>query len=125
MTMNSHEPRESGHTEQPTTAARVKIETERAWVRLSARHLITGEGNVPSRDARYLIAMIGMVTCVACGIGGAVLTPGSGPERASVVFAELLLALAVAALVAAGYFRRETPAECESEVKRPVPGPAG
>jgi hypothetical protein len=111
MTTSSPEPREPGHAEVPTTAAQVKIETRGAWVKLSARQWITGEGNVPPREARYLIAMIGMVTCAVSGIGGAVLTPGSAPERAPVVFAELVLALVVATLVAVGYFRRETPAE--------------
>jgi hypothetical protein len=112
MTTSSPEPREPGQAEQPTPAAQVRIETERgAWVKLSARQWITGEGTVPPREARYLIAMIGMVTCAVSGIGGAVLTPGSASERAPVVFAELVLALVVATLVAVGYFRRGAPAE--------------
>jgi hypothetical protein len=109
MTTSSPEPYEPGHAEQPTTAAHVKIQTRGgAWVKLSAWRWLTGEGNVPPGEARYLIAMIGMVSCVVSGISGAVLIPGSAPERAPVVFAALGLALVGAALVAAGYFRRET-----------------
>ena len=108
MTTNSHEPREPGRTELPTDAAHVRIQTRGAWVRLRAWRWVSGEGNVPPREARYLIAMIGEVSCVVSGIGGAVLIPGGALERAPVVFAALGLALAGAALVAVGYFRRET-----------------
>ena len=110
MTTSSPAPHEPGQAEQPTTAAHVKIQTRGgAWVKLSAWRWLTGEGNVPPGEARYFIAMIGMVTCVVSGIGGAVLIPGGAPERAPVVFAALGLALVGAVLVAASYFRRETP----------------
>lgn len=109
MTASSPEPHGPGHAEQPTTAALVTIDRG-AWVKLSAWRWLTGEGNVPSGAAHYFITMLGVVTCVVSGIGGAVLTPGSGPGRTPVVFAELVLALVGAVLfVAAGHFDREAP----------------
>jgi hypothetical protein len=112
MTPSCPEPYEPGHApELPTTAAHVDIQKTSggAWVKVRAWRWLTGEGNVPPGEARYLIAMIGTVSCVVSGIGGAVLIPGSAPERAPVVFAALGLALVGAVLVAVGYFRRETP----------------
>jgi hypothetical protein len=114
MSTTSPVPNEPGPAEQPTMAARVKIETERtAWVKLTARDWITGEGTVPLRDVRYLIKMFGVVSCVVSGIGGAALTMSSdAPLRAPVAFAELLLALIGAVLiVGGGRFQRGAPVE--------------
>ena len=102
MTTNSPRIREPDPAEQPTGAARVRIETEGARVKITARRWITAEGTVPSRDARHLITMFGVLSSVVTGTAGAVLTLRIARQLTPVAFAELALALIGAVLIVVG-----------------------
>jgi len=99
MTASRPRIREPDPTERPTGAAHIRIETEGARVKIIARRWITAEGTVPSRDARYLITMFGVLSSVVTGTAGAVLTLRIAGQLAPVAFAELVLALIGAVLI--------------------------
>jgi hypothetical protein len=77
--------------EPPTAAAKLTIKLGPAQL---------AEGTVPPDQARHLITTFGILVCIVSGIGGAVLTLRAAPVYISLAFAELVIALAGATLVA-------------------------
>jgi multisubunit Na+/H+ antiporter MnhB subunit len=89
---------ESGAGDLPTTAAQLKIGLESVQFK--------AEGKVPPAGARHLITTVGIVGSVASSTAGAIITHGS-PD---VAFAELVLGLVAAVLIAVrGRDRRQPP----------------
>lgn len=74
-----------------------------AWLKISvgpAQLGGTAEGSVPPDQAGHLITTFGMLGSAISGIGGAVLTLHIAPSLTVVAFAELVLALLLAVLIA-------------------------
>lgn len=78
--------------EPPTSSAELTIKLGPAEL---------ARGTVPADQARHLITTFGIVASVCSGIGGAVITLRDTPNMAVLAFAELIVALAAAALIAA------------------------
>jgi hypothetical protein len=77
--------------ERPTAAAKLTIKIGPAQL---------AEGTVPPDQARHLITTFGILGSIVSGIGGAVLTLHVAPTLIALAFAELVAALAAAALIA-------------------------
>lgn len=60
------------------------------------------EGTVPPEQARHLITTFGILGCVFSGVGGAVVTLRISASLTTLAFAELVLALVAAVLIAIG-----------------------
>jgi len=78
--------------ELPTAAAKLTVEVGPAQL---------AEGTVPPGQARHLITTFGILGSILSGIGGVILTLHVDRSLIALAFAELAVALAGAALIAA------------------------
>ena len=86
----------------PTTASRLaELPSAAAKLTIKVGPAQLAEGTVPPDQARHLITTFGILGCIFAGIGGAVLTLHVARTLIALAFAELALALAGAALIAA------------------------
>jgi hypothetical protein len=89
-----------GQAERPTWAAELRITTERAQAGITTRRCGTAEGMVPTDQVNHLVTTFGIASAIVTGTAGAVVTLRLAPGLTVIALAEMVLALAGAALIA-------------------------
>jgi len=100
MTQDNPPPFGPGRAERPTWAAELRITTERVQAGITTQRWGTEEGMVPSSQVDHLITTFGIAGSIFTGTAGAVVTLRLAPGLTVIALAELVLALAGAALIA-------------------------
>jgi len=89
-----------GRAERPTWAAELGIITEQVQAGVTTQRWGTEEGMVPDSQVDHLITTFGIAGSIFTGTAGAVVTLRLAPGLTVIALAELILALAGAALIA-------------------------
>lgn len=100
MTQDNPPPFGSGRAERPTWAAELRITSVRVQAGVTTQRWGTEEGMVPNSQVDHLITTFGIAGCIFTGTAGAVVTLRLAPGLTVIALAELVLALAGAALIA-------------------------
>lgn len=100
MTQDNPPPFGPGRAERPTWAAELRITTERVQAGITTQLWGTEEGMVPTSQVDHLVTTFGIAGSIFTGIAGAVVTLRLAPGLTVIAVAELVLALAGAALIA-------------------------
>jgi len=99
MTQDNPLPFGPGRAERPTRAAELRITTERVQAGITTKRWGTEEGMVPDSQVDHLITTFGIAGSIFTGTAGAVVTLRLAPGLTVIALAELILALAGAALI--------------------------
>lgn len=106
MAENKAAPPAQALIEQPTSAARLRISAEPAWVKVTTPWCET-EDLVPVSQERHLITTFGLMGSAVTGAAAAVLTLRIDPRLGGLAVIELIFAAVVAVLITACGYRRD------------------